>query len=165
MGTRITRPSEMNAKYFQCNAVTGDGMFHRAKRVKFCWRKAENFFGSVLPSSVLRLGEPRSDLNIRKFPQVRVNDPGGPLADKETSVSLNHKGDETSRGGGFAFAQIRQFPDAAFAKRDAELFDRANFAPRISRCANQRAKFHEGLVKVRASRIVLVLHSRPRMGT
>ena len=53
---------------------------------------------------------------------MRVDDPGGPLADQETSVSLDHKGNETSRGGGFAFAQVRQFPDAAFAKRDAEFF-------------------------------------------
>jgi hypothetical protein len=47
------------------------------------------------------------DFRIWKFPQVRVYNPGGPLADQETSVSLNHKSCETSRGGGFAFAQIR----------------------------------------------------------
>ena len=81
---------------------------------------------------MLRLGEPRSNFHIWKFPQVRVHDPGGPLADKETSVSLNHKGNKTSCGGGFAFARVRQFPDAAFAKRDAEIFNWANLAPRIS---------------------------------
>ena len=105
------------------------------------------------------------DFRIWEFPQVRIDGSGGPLANQETSVSLNHKGNEMSRRGGLPLAQLRQFPDAVFAKRDAELFYRANFAPRISRRTNQRAKFHEGLVKVRASRIVLVLHSRPRMGT
>jgi hypothetical protein len=92
-----------------------------------------------LTSGVLRLGEPRSDFRIREFPQVRIHAAGGPLADKETSISLNHKGNETPRGGSFAFTQIRQFPDAVFAKRDAELFCRADFALRISRRANQRA--------------------------
>ena len=104
-----------------------------------CAVSRRNFPGSVLTSGVLRLGEPRSDFRIREFPQVRIHAAGGPLADKETSISLNHKGNETPRGGSFAFTQIRQFPDAVFAKRDAELFCRADFALRISRRANQRA--------------------------
>ena len=32
MGTRVTRPSEIDAKSFQCDAVARDGMFYSAKR-------------------------------------------------------------------------------------------------------------------------------------
>ena len=153
MGTRVTRPSEMNVKNLQRDAITGDGMFHRAKRPGITGFEAEIIYG-------------RRDacryFHIRKFPKLCVDDSGGPLADKETSVSLHHKGNKTFRGGGFSPAQVRQFPDAAFAKRDAKPFYRADFALRISRGADERAKFHEGLVEMRARRIVLVHRSRPR---
>ena len=143
-GRRGTPPSERNAKYFQRDAVTGDGMLHRAKRLNFRRLNFENAFVNFFYVTWTWM-----DFRIREFPQVRVDDPVGPLPDQETSVSLNHKGNEMSRRGGCPFAKVRQFSDAAFAKRDAELFYRSNCAPWISRRANQRAKFHEGLVKVR----------------
>ena len=178
-GRHGTPPSEMNTKGFQRDAVTGDGMFHRAKRLESCRFNAEtvgcvdNFQTGLLNRSSRRqsaltiFAEMMSgliqlcgtatwtwmDFRIREFPQVRVDDPVGPLPDQETSVSLNHKGNEMSRRGGCPFAKVRQFSDAAFAKRDAELFCRANCAPRISRRANQRAEFHKRLVEVGAIRI------------
>ena len=88
------------------------------------------------------------NFHIREFPQVRVHHSGGPLPDKKFSVALDDERNETARRGGGALAEIRQFPDAVFAKRDAEFFYRANPALRIARRANQCAKFHEGLVEV-----------------
>ena len=78
---------------------------------------------------------------------MRVHDSGRPLADKKMSVSLDDKGDKAPGRGGFAFAEVWQFFDAVFPEGDAEFFDRANPALRISRRANQRAEFHQRLVQ------------------
>jgi hypothetical protein len=120
-------------------------MFHRAKRLNF---RRFNFDNTFVNFFYVRFGI--AGFHIREFPQVRVDGSGRTLPDQEASVSLNHKGNETSRGGGLAFAQVWKFPDAALSKRDAELVYLANFAPRISRRANQRAEFHEGLVEAGA---------------
>ena len=169
-GRRRTSPTEMNAKGFQRDAVAGDGMFHRAKRENgrgfntktLCGadnfpiglpnrssrrQLALTFLAGIMSGLMSAATRPWMDFRIREFPQVRIDGSGRTLPDKETSASLDYKGSEMSRRGGFPFAQIRQFPDAVFTKRDAELFHRANFAPRISRRTNQRAKFHQRLVE------------------
>ena len=71
----------------------------------------------------------------------------GPLADQKMPVSFDDKGDKVAGGGGGAFAEVGQFVNAIFLEGDAEFFDRANRALRISRRADQRAEFHEGLVQ------------------
>jgi len=113
---------------------------------------------------MLRLGEPRSNFDVWKFPQVCVHDPGGPLADEKASVSLDDKRDEMACGGGGAPAKVWQFSRTIFPESDAKFFHRADRALWISRGANQRAEFHEGLVEVRARGpfLVLVLRSRSR---
>ncbi len=83
---------------------------------------------------------------------MRVHNAGGALADKKTPVSLCHKGDKVARGGGLTFAKVRQRVHAIFLEGDAEFFYRANPALWITRCANQRAEFHQGLVQVRTRR-------------
>ena len=78
---------------------------------------------------------------------MRVHDSGGPLAHEKAPVPLDDEGDKATGRGGFAFAEVGQFGDAVFPEGDAEFFDRANPALRISRRADQRAEFHQGLVK------------------
>ncbi len=48
-----------------------------------------------------------------------------------------------------AFAEVWQFFHAVFLERDAKFFYRTNQALRISRRANQRAKFHQRLIEMR----------------
>ena len=77
-------------------------MFYRAKWLKDRRGNAEDGFEDGFRAWTV-------DFDVRKFPQMSVHDPGGPLADQETAFSLDHKGNELSRGGGGAFAEIGQF--------------------------------------------------------
>src|SRR5208282_3054571 len=93
------------------------------------------------------------NFNVWKFPQICIHNAGGPLPDKKTPVSFSDKGNKVSSRDDFAFAKVWQLFDSIFPERDAEFFDRANQAPRITRRANQRTEFHQRLVEVRAIRV------------
>jgi len=173
-GRRGTPPSELNAKRFERDAIARNRMFYGAKRLKGWRAHAETFCGADnfqigLPdrssrrqSALTFLAGILSGLiplcgtatwawinfRVRKFPQVRIHDTGGPLADEETSLPLDHKRQEMPGRAGGAFAEVRQFSDAVFAKRDAEFFHRANRALRLAGCADQGAEFHQRLVQV-----------------
>jgi len=47
MATRVTRPSEMNVKNLQRDAVRVMGMFHRAKRCQFTRHETQNVHRGV----------------------------------------------------------------------------------------------------------------------
>jgi hypothetical protein len=85
---------------------------------------------------VLRLGEPRSNFDIRKFPEVRVHDAGGPLADEKFSAALDDKRNESPRGGRRAPAKVWQFSHAIFLESDAEFSHGTNQALRLAWSAN-----------------------------
>lgn len=117
-------------------------MFERAKRFESRRAGAENGFEGVLGIGVVEFG-------VREFPQVRVNDPGGPLPDKEFPIAFNDESNEATRGGGDTPAGVGQFSRTIFPESDAKFFYRANRALRLAWRANQSAKFHEGLVEER----------------
>ena len=161
-GSRGARPSERNTPCLQRDAIARNRMFYSAKRLKG-WRAhaetfccADNFqirllnrssrrqsaltFLSGIMSGFIPLCGTAAwawiNFRVRKFPEMRIHDPGGPLANKETSVSLNHKGNEMSRGDRGALAEVGQFFGAVFAKGNAKLFHRANRALWLPRRAN-----------------------------
>jgi hypothetical protein len=78
---------------------------------------------------------------------MRVHHAGGPLTDEKFSAALDDKRNESPRGGRRAPAKVWQLPDAVFAKRYAEFSHGTFRAFGLSGCANQGAKFHEGLVQ------------------
>src|ERR1035437_2894285 len=105
MGTRITRPSDSSAPGFEGDAIARDGMFHGAKWLKSNRSKAKNFCcvnnspirllnrSSRRQSALTFLAEIMSgliplcgtatlvcDFHVREFPEMRVDDAGGPLA-------------------------------------------------------------------------------------
>ena len=116
-GRRGTPPSESDMKRFQRDAITRDGMFHRAKRLYRTLRRfaiAENLDERVDSMSRLRLNRrlrrcgPISTFG--KFPQMRVHDSGGPLADEETCrFARPRTRQNVAPWRRFAFAEIRQF--------------------------------------------------------
>ncbi len=79
---------------------------------------------------LLRVGDPRSDFGIRKFPEVRVDDVSGTLADEEFTVAFDDEGDEAAFGGGFAFAEVGELVLEILFVRDAVFLDGADGAVR-----------------------------------
>ncbi|HEY4984855.1 MAG TPA: hypothetical protein VIJ24_07285 [Verrucomicrobiae bacterium] len=76
------------------------------------------------------------DFHIWEFPQMRVHDAGGPLADEKFSAALDDKRNESPRGGRRAPAKVWQFSRAIFLESDAEFFYRTNWALRLAWSAN-----------------------------
>jgi hypothetical protein len=180
----------LNAKRFQRNAIARNRMFHGAKRLEGWWFNAETFccadnfqirllnrssrrqsaltiLAGIMSGLIPLCGTATlvwRDFNIWEFPQVCIHNAGGPLADEKFSAALDDKRNESPRGGRRAPAKVWQFSHAIFLESDAEFSHGTFRAFGLSGCANQRAKFHEGLVEVRAGGcfFVLVLRSRPR---
>src|ERR1019366_5137887 len=168
-GSHGVRPSEKDTESLKRDAITCNRMFHRAKRLEGRWFNAEAFCcadnfqigllnrSSRRQSALTILAGIMSGLiplcgtatlvwrnfHIWKFPQMRVHDAGGPLADEKFSAAPDDKRHESPRGGRRAPAKVWQLPDAVFAKRYAKFFYRTNRALRLAWSANQRAKFHE----------------------
>jgi hypothetical protein len=90
----------------------------------------------------------RGKFDIREFPQMRVDNSGGPLADKKFPVSLDDERNKSSSGCLLTLSQIRQFLHAFLPERDAQFFYGTNPAPRIARRADQSAEFHERLIEM-----------------
>ena len=84
---------------------------------------------------------------------MRVHNSSGPLANEKTSLLLDNKCNKVACGGCDAPAEVGQFLDAVFSKRDTKFIYRTNLAFGVSWRANQSAKFHQGLVEMRAIRI------------
>ena len=117
-------------------------MFYGAKRLNVRRFNAKNGFENIFRIGAVALG-------VWKFPQVRVHDAGGPLANEEMSAPFNDECNKSARSGCDALAEVGQFLNAVFAKSDTELFQRTRRAIWISRRANQRAEFHQGLIQSR----------------
>ena len=144
---------------FQRDAIARDGMFHRAKRGHLFRYKTEKLarprlrpirIAGLLTRSAwmchLVQEFPRRSFvtgraaagtadgpisDIWEFPQMRVHIPAGRWRTSKRRF-LNHKGSEACCGGGFAFAEIRQFLDAVLAQRNAERFYRTNVDESLS---------------------------------
>ena len=97
---------------------------------------------------MLRLGGPRSDFNVREFPQMRIHNTGAALLDEKTPVPLDNKRDKMPRRSRRTSAEVGQFFYAIFAKGNAEYFNRANLALWIAWRAYQCTQFHERLVEM-----------------
>src|ERR1035441_1751446 len=83
------------------------------------------------------------NFDIREFPQMGVHNTGGPLADKESPISLDDERNKLPRASLLPVAQIWQFLDAIVPASHTEFFQRTNPALRIAWRANQRSEFHE----------------------
>ena len=90
------------------------------------------------------------DFEVWEFPQVRVDDLGGSLTDQEARISVDDEGEETPTSGRWAAGNVWKQVNHAFAMGDAVGFEGAVGAARIFGSADECAKFHEGLVEVRA---------------
>ena len=77
-----------------------------------------------------------------------VDDSGGSLANEELAVALDDEGNEAAFGRGCTFAEVGQLVWEIFLLRDANFLHGAGGAIRGTRCADERAEFHEGLVEV-----------------
>src|SRR6266571_1540474 len=134
----------------QHDAVAGDGMFDCGKGADFGETKSR----AVCRRKALRPGLPPADFKAGEFPQVRVHDAGGPLANEKPSAALDHESDEASGRCRCAPANLWKFFLPTAVSRDAEVIDGAKLAARQARRADERAEFHEGLVEARTRRCV-----------
>ncbi len=145
----------------QRDAVAGDGMFDYGEGFDLGEMKSR----SVCRHNALGPGVPRADFDVGEFPQVRVHDAGGPLANEKPAAALDHESDEAPGGCRFAPANLWKFGLPTAVTRDAEAIDGAQLAARRAWRADERAEFHEGLIEARARRRVMpVLRSTAEGG-
>lgn len=135
-GAFARRLCDFSAAGIEGDAVAGDGVFDGAER--FGRRDAEVACQTARISpldavitlvtggahGVTRPATFRFDFAVRKFPKVRVDHARRALADQEFAAALDHEGDETAGGGGFAFSEFGEFVLLVLLSRDAELLDR-----------------------------------------
>jgi hypothetical protein len=138
-------------KDVESDAVAGDCVFDGAGWFERDGVKAEGGFGDFGGVGFA------VDFDVWEFPQVRVDDAGGSLANEKARVLVDDKGEETPRSGGRAAGAVREQMDDPFAAGDATGADRTVGAARVFGSANERAEFHERLVEVRAVAIAVAL--------
>jgi hypothetical protein len=127
---------------FQGNPEARDGMFDDTESLSSTDGQTQ------LPSSPAPLAGARvRNVHIRKLPQTAIHDSSPPLAHKKTSVALENEGDETTRRRRRSPTQIRQGVDEARPARCACDSERTTRTLRLSRRANRRSQFHEGLIE------------------
>src|SRR5450759_5994856 len=100
---------QLHRKRLKRDSVTGDRMSYSAKRFQFLGARVCDPQRIEFRDDALRLTEPRSGFDVRKFPKMCVPNSGSPLAHKIFSFVSNDEGDEVSRGSSFTFAELRQF--------------------------------------------------------
>lgn len=103
------RVREFSVPGFQRDAITRDGVFDRAKGFEFFGARVCDPQRIEFSQDMLRLTEPRSDFDVREFPEVGVDDSGRPLAHEKFSIALGDEGEEPALGGGGAFAEVGEF--------------------------------------------------------
>jgi hypothetical protein len=95
-------------------------------------------------------GQPRSKFEVRKFPELCIHHGHRALPHEEFARTFHDECDEAAFCGGNAFAEIGKFFLSVPVERDAEFLNRANLTLRRARRADERAKFHQGLVEAGA---------------
>lgn len=126
-----------DAEDIEGDPVTGNGVFDGAGQLEGFGAKTERRFGDFVDVGFT------IDFEVRKFPEVRIDDASGSLANQEAGVSFDHESKETSRGGGGAARDVWKQVDDAFAMSDAAGFDRTVGTTRVLGSADQRTEFHE----------------------
>ena len=108
--------------------------------------------GEQLARRLVPVGMFVGKLEVRQFPITRVDSVGRTLPGQKASLALDPKNDAMpDLGGGLPSSVWQLFHDAALP-RDAEFSDRATVALWIARLADDRTKFHQGLIQCRAGR-------------
>ena len=127
---------------FEGNSITGDGMLHRGQWLERSGPGVEQGAGDgfEIVGAAFHFG-------IGEFPQMRVEDPDWSLAHEPFAIALRDEGHESSESNGSAPGNVRKRLDAVGGASNTVAADRALFATRVSRRANQRAEFHERLVQ------------------
>ena len=92
---------------------------------------------------VVEIGMARRDFNVREFPQVRVANAGGPLADEETTALLRDKGGEPLGRHARPGAKAWELLHAALLMSSAKRHQGTKVAFGLSGCTYQRADFHQ----------------------
>lgn len=90
------------------------------------------------------------DFDVREFPEARVYDSCGALADENFRAALYDVGEETALSGGGAFAEVGELALAAITIRDTVFLERAEEAGGLCGGADGGTEFHQGLVEVGA---------------
>src|SRR5271155_2078677 len=96
-------------KCFQRDSIARDGMFHRAKRLKFCRLEIESRIKDFPRVLFFATG-----FKIWKFPKLRVHNSRWSLLNEKFSVPLNDEGKKRSSCRCLAFTEVWQFLRSVF---------------------------------------------------
>lgn len=135
-------PLPFYKKGLEGDSVAGDRVPDGAERLDRDGLDSKNILGCPLEAGI-----PWRQLDIGELPQMRVDLPGGPLADQEAAPFPNDEGSETTRSGLRAPGRLRQLVDTSLAPGDTAAGDRAEAAPGLARGAYQGAQFDERLAQ------------------
>ena len=98
------------------------------------------------PRGGIRECDTRGNLQVRKFPKVRIDDAGWTLLHKPSTFALYEKGGESAGGSGRALVEVREFFNPAGLAGLALAPNGTFTTARLPGSADKRAEFHEGLV-------------------
>ncbi len=135
---------KFGAKDFQRYPIARDGMADPKQRFEGAWAGAEEPFSELTKVAMID-----GNFDIRKLPQVRVDDTGGALANGEATATFSNERDKAAFGQGSLLVELGQFGHAVLAERDAMFSHGAERTLRLARGANRGAQFHQSLVEMR----------------
>src|SRR5437588_2564702 len=147
---------KFGAKDFQRYPIARDGMADPKQRFEGTRAGAEEPF-----SELTNVGMIRGNFDIREFPQARVDDTGGALANREATATFGNERDKAAFSQGSRRVEVGQFGHAVLAERDAMFSHGAERTLRLARGANRGAQFHQSLVEMRTGRFDGSTESRP----
>jgi len=128
---------------FEGDAISGDGMFHRAEGYQRVRAKSQ-----YSARSGAEAGFGLGQFHVGEFPEPCVHDSRRSPPNQEITISFHHVGGESPCGGSRTVPGRRKLGDAVLPKGDAELPDGAARATGLPGCADQRAEFHQGLIEI-----------------
>ena len=147
---------KIGAKDFQRYPIARDGMADPKQRFEGARAGAEEPFSELTNVAMIE-----GDFDIRKLPQVRVDDTGWASANGEATATFSNERDKAAFSQGSLSVEVGQFGHAVLAERDAMFSHGAERTFRLARGANRGAQFHQSLVEMRTGRFDGSTGSRP----
>ena len=147
---------KIGAKDFQRYPIARDGMADPKQLFEGARAGAEEPFSELTNVAMIE-----GDFDIRKLPQVRVDDTGWASANGEATATFSNERDKAAFSQGSLLVEVGQFGHTVLAERDAMFSHGAERTLRLARGANRGAQFHQSLVEMRTGRFDGSTGSRP----
>jgi len=112
--SKIERMLRNDFEHVETDAIAGYGMPNGVKRVKLSWPHSEQVQRGSLWITIFLW-----NFDVRKFPQVSVEDARGSLAHQELAAMASDEGNKPTLGGRWARQLARQGGDPVLLASDA----------------------------------------------